>query len=73
MDDEHAVIWTKPDDWPFDPSDPAKGLGDFFDGCFNALFCDGSGHTLILPHDPEDIERLRALFTRAGKDPYEPW
>ena len=44
VDDQHAAIWTKPDDWPFDPKDPAKGLGHFFDGGFNAAFFDGSVH-----------------------------
>ena len=42
MDDEHAVIWTKPEDWSFDPKDPTRGLGRFFDGGFNAGICDGS-------------------------------
>ena len=36
VDDEHAVIWTKPEDWSFDQKDPSKGLGRFFEGGFNA-------------------------------------
>jgi hypothetical protein len=73
VDDEHAVTWTKPDDWPFDPNDPAKGLGHFFDGSVNATMCDGSVLTFKLPRDPKDVQRLRALFTRAAGDPIEPW
>lgn len=63
VDDEHAVIWTKPDDLPFDPNNPAKGLGGHFQRGFNAAFCDGSVHFLLKGTDPKV---LRALFTRAG-------
>ena len=71
VDDQHAVIWTKPDDWPFDPQDPAKGLGRFFDGGFTAALCDGSVHWFRGREDPKDIARLRALFTRAGGEAIE--
>ena len=63
VDDEHAVIWTKPDDLPFDPDNPAKGLGGHFQGGFNAAFCDGHIQFLLKDMDPKV---LRALFTRAG-------
>jgi len=63
VDDQHAVIWTKPDDLPFDPENPAKGLGGADKRGFNALFCDGSVHFLLKDIDPKV---LRALFTRAG-------
>jgi hypothetical protein len=72
VDDQHAVIWTKPDDWPFDPKDPANGLGRFFDGGFITAFCDGSVHMLVWPKDPKGITTLRALFTRAGGEVI-PW
>lgn len=68
VDDEHAVIWTKPDDLPFDPDKPAKGLGGHFQGGFNAAFCDGSVHFLSKGIDPKV---LRALFTRAGGEPID--
>ncbi len=63
VDDEQAVIWTKPEDLPFDPKNPAKGLGGLFPGGFNAAFCDASVHFLNNTISPDT---LRALFTRAG-------
>ena len=69
VDDEHAVIWTKPDDLAFDPEHPAKGLGGPDGRGFNALFCDGSVHFLQKDLDPKV---LRALFTRAGGEVIPP-
>jgi hypothetical protein len=66
VDDAHAAIWTKPDDWPFDPQHPTAGLGHFFKRGFATAFCDGSVHTLAWPEKPKDLARLRALFTRAS-------
>lgn len=71
VDNQHAAIWTKPDDWPFDPKDPAKGLGRFFAGSFTTAFCDGSAHWLAWPETPKQIRNLRALFTRAGGEAIE--
>ena len=62
-DDDRAVIWTKPEDLPFDPEHPEKGLGGMFEGGFNSTFCDGSVHFLPMTIDPKT---LRALFTRDG-------
>lgn len=66
VDDGHAVPWTKPEDWPFDPANPTRGLGHFFDNGFWVTICDGSARWFELPSDPKGIERLRAMFTRAG-------
>jgi hypothetical protein len=63
VDDQHAVIWTKPEDWPFDPKEPTKGLAHFFNGGFNTALFDGSV-TFFTPH--VDAKSLRARFTRAG-------
>ena len=65
VDDDHAAIWTKPDDWHFDPEDPAKGLGRFFGGNFNAAFFDGSVRAIPESTDPKI---LKTLFTRAAGD-----
>src|SRR5699024_7998557 len=39
-DDEHAVAWTKPDDFAVDKDQPVKGLGQSADS-FIAALCDG--------------------------------
>lgn len=62
-DDEHAVIWTKPEDLPFDPADPAKGLGGCGDGRFSALFFDGH----VAQVDKQDAKTLRQMFVREAK------
>lgn len=63
VDDEHAVVWTRPQDLDYDPSQPAKGLGGHLPDRFYSIFCDGAAHSLELPGDPE---QLKALFTRNG-------
>ncbi len=65
--EENAVIWTKPDDWAFDPKNPTQGLGRLYDGGFNTTFCDGSVH--FLQPTQEIADTLRKLFTRAGGEP----
>jgi hypothetical protein len=61
-DDDHAVIWTKPDDLEVAEANPANGLSAR-NGGFSALLVDGSVRLL-----PKDIDRktLWALFTRNG-------
>ncbi|WP_254508759.1 DUF1559 family PulG-like putative transporter [Anatilimnocola floriformis] len=55
---ESAVIWTKPDDWNFDPKDPAAGLLDGKRTKFLTAFCDGSVRTLPATIDRKDLRRL---------------
>jgi hypothetical protein len=51
--DTHAVIWTKPEDLPFDPEHPQRGLGDLWNKpIFQAVFCDGSIHAISTKTDP---------------------
>jgi hypothetical protein len=64
--DKHAVIWTKPDDLPYDPKDPAKGLGGLYEGGFNAVGCDCAPHFVPLP---QPAETLRLLFDPADHKP----
>jgi hypothetical protein len=66
VDDAHAVTWTKPDDLPYNPNDPSKGLGGVFNNVFIALFCDGAVRTINLPCPDE---KLRAAFSAAAGDP----
>jgi hypothetical protein len=63
VDDAHAVIWTKPEDLPFDPRDPKKGFSASHEEGYPVGLCDGSAGNL-----PKTIDatRLKALFTRAG-------
>ena len=66
-DDQHAPIWTKPDDLPYDPNNPANGLGRMFGpGGFHATFCDGSVR-LISPK--VSAETLRRLFNKDDGKP----
>jgi hypothetical protein len=62
---DRAVIWTRPDDLPFDPSNPLAGLGQLRPGGFLAARCDGS--IGFLPLDLA-AERITAMFTRAAGD-----
>jgi len=64
-DDQHAVVWTKPDDLPYDPKEPLRGLGGHIRQGFIALYCDG--HTQFVPVTV-DPEVLRAAFSAAAGD-----
>ena len=68
---ERAVIWTKPDDLPFDPKKPLEGLIDHQGhvGGFNAVFADGS---VRLIHQGTDEETLRRLFNPSDGQPVDP-
>jgi hypothetical protein len=65
VDDEHAVIWSKPDDLPYDPNEPAKALGGHFKDDFLALVGDGSVHAFQRSFSADD---LRAWFSAAAGD-----
>ena len=68
-DDDHAVVWTKPEDLAYDAKDAMKGLGGRFTGGFPTAFADGSVHFI-----PKSIDKdtLRALFTRNGGEVVNP-
>jgi len=63
-DGEHAVIWTKPDDLPFDPEKPTRGLTGPYQGGFLAILCDG--RVEFVPNKQEG-KSLRGMFTRGGE------
>ncbi len=65
-DDEHAVVWTKPDDLEIDLAKPLSGLAVRPAGGFLAARCDGSIDFLRTTIDPK---QLAAMFTRAGGEP----
>lgn len=58
------VVWTKPDDLPFDSKGPLPKLGVTPDGA-NVVFCDAHTATLAVPVK-DDI--LRGLVTRNGEE-----
>ena len=62
--DEHAVVWTKPDDWQFDPE---PGMESIFrshgPGGFYAVFADGAVFYLKQTIAPAT---LRAMLSRNG-------
>ena len=61
---ENAVIWTRPDDWQVNLSQPWQGLLRDDRNWFTAAFCDGS--VQILDEEHFSDEKLRALLTIAG-------
>jgi hypothetical protein len=63
VDDEAAVIWTKPDDLKLDPKNPAKNLSAQHGERYMFLFADASVH--FIPKKI-DKEKLNAFFTKSG-------
>lgn len=59
--DEQAVIWTKPDDYSYDPKQPAMGLTSPYSDGRLLSFCDGSVRFIT---QNLDDELLRRLLTR---------
>ncbi len=62
-DDDHAVIWTKPDDLEWSIDAPTAGLGNIWSGQFFVGFADG--RVADLPNSTPAND-LKALFTRDG-------
>lgn len=63
VDDNHAVIWTKPEDLQVDPRQPLRGLRFDEAGVFATLFADGSVRALPRTITPAI---LNALFSARG-------
>ena len=68
VSDDKAVVWTKPDDFEPDVTNPIAGLVGLRTRGFLAAFCDGHVDTIPQNVDPED---LKALFTRNGRQPVD--
>jgi prepilin-type processing-associated H-X9-DG protein len=68
-DDDRAVIWTKPEDWQFDPEHPMAGLGRAHPGGFNAVLADGSVRLIAKSIDPKAFQ---AMLTIAGGETVQP-
>ena len=65
VDPDAAVIWTKPEDWEFDPANPHRGLGHARPGIILSGMADGSVQTL---DDDIDPELLQSMFTAPEPD-----
>ena len=63
VNDQTAVVWTRPDDYQPDAKEPLKGLRGTWPQGFLAALADGSVHVIPCSIKPED---LKALFTRSG-------
>jgi hypothetical protein len=63
VNDDRAVIWTKPDDYEYDPADPLAAVYGVYAQGFQAAFCDGSVQFLNYA-----LDRMQVLgaFTRNG-------
>jgi Protein of unknown function (DUF1559) len=63
-DDEHRLIWTKPEDLAYDATQPSQGLG-IHAHRFLVMMADGTARTIA---DEIDIPFLQSLFTYAAGD-----
>ncbi len=63
---DKAVVWTKPEDLPFNPADPLMGVGPIPPEGLRVVLVDGSVRTLPANISPEV---LKALITIAGGEP----
>jgi hypothetical protein len=70
VDDDHAAVWTKPDDWQPDADDPLQGLGGLHPGGTLAGFCDGHVQFISKMIDPETL--LSLLTVAGGEDVSNP-
>jgi len=64
--DDNMVTWTTPEDWPFDPKDPHRGLVDKNRERIPVLMADASVRLL---NAKISAATLRALITRNAGDP----
>jgi hypothetical protein len=66
VDDPHAVIWTKPQDWSYDEKEPLGGLnGSLHSGIFHAGFADA--HVKVIP-ETVDPKLFHKLLTVRGRE-----
>ena len=65
VDPEAAVIWTKPDEWHYDPSNPMRDLGNARPGIILVGMADGSVARL---EKNMDIEKFKAMITARKGD-----
>ncbi|MCA9094058.1 MAG: DUF1559 domain-containing protein [Planctomycetaceae bacterium] len=64
---ELAVPWSKPDDFPFNPSDPFGSIRALIGDFITVMMLDGSALAIAPQIDPDTAA---AMMTWAGGDPY---
>jgi hypothetical protein len=57
-DPDAAIEWSKPADLPFDREEAITQVGHYRRGIFNAVFCDGSCHSISSDVDMEVLMNL---------------
>ena len=65
VDPDAAVIWSKPEDLEIDMDNPMEHLGNAERGGFHVLMGDGAVRFMT---DSVDVDLLKKLLTRAGKE-----
>ncbi len=65
-----AVVWTKPDDWNVDMSDPGRGVEESVHRVFAAAFADG--HVQLIDPKKTGEKTLKAELTRTGHETIDP-
>lgn len=63
IETDHAVPWTRPEEWTYDAAEPRKSLGKLRPGGNLALMADGSVRQL---KNDVDVETIRGLMTKSG-------
>ncbi len=61
VDDDCAVVWTKPGDWQYDAKDPLAGLGVAHPNGFNAGFVDGHIGFITKDIDPKVFQSMLTI------------
>jgi len=64
---EHAVVWTQPQDLPFDAENPKNGLGKIRLTGFQALFVDGSVELIAIDIDGAMLKNM--IIRNDGNNP----
>jgi prepilin-type processing-associated H-X9-DG protein len=57
-DADQAATWTRPQDLPFDPQNPRRGLGNLRSDGFMVLMADGSVRMVTKDIDDEVVRRM---------------
>ena len=65
---DSAVVWTKPDDFQYNPAEPLAGLGKAHPGGFLALFADGHVKFIDNRIPPQTFRELLMMADNGSKE-----